>query len=518
MVKNNKTALAILFSFLFAATILFVLLTVPVSAKNSSGRGVHSDITTFQKNFSLTVAQKKYAITKIKRAVSLVTNSEMSDLEKYYKLALWTNDRVTYDFDFWNITYNFDLYRHQWDAYGALADTSVCVGISILYASVCHAADLPCKFVRTYPDLLDHTINYIPDINGKAYYIDVTENGFFMSEKADNSFGSLIDKDFAYITNLCTDGTFEYGEPIGIVGEEDDMFIRSANIKDCFNRTYADWFNEYALHKNTTKNFLGDYVEKGSGTPGVHYASYRNYPKQFSATETPGLWFLEDFYKNPEEIRSKILARELDEQLVNVSYLKDCYDCEDISELETSVKCDIVIGLFPSLENGEIVPEEHSLLEDEDYTITCKSFDKSKGEAIFALEGIGDYKGTYEFPVKIKPDQVKKVKAANPMKLKGKAAAVSYSKIGKKTQIIKRAKVIRVSKAQGKLTYKYITARKGTKSFKKYFRVNTRNGRVRVRKGLKKGTYKVKVKVKAAGNTNYMASKWKTVIFKVIVK
>ena len=29
--------------------------------------------------------------------------------------------------------------------------------------------------------------------------------------------------------------------------------------------------------------------------------------------------------------------------VVNVSYLKDCYDCEDISELETSVKCDIVM-------------------------------------------------------------------------------------------------------------------------------------------------------------------------------
>ena len=35
---------------------------------------------------------------------------------------------------------------------------------------------------------------------------------------------------------------------------------------------------------------------------------------------------------------------------------------------------------------------------------------------------------------------------------------------------------------------------------------------------MKKGTYKVKVNVNAAGNTNYKASKVKTVTFKIIVK
>ena len=38
-----------------------------------------------------------------------------------------------------------------------------------------------------------------------------------------------------------------------------------------------------------------------------------------------------------------------------------------------------------------------------------------------------------------------------------------------------------------------------------------------MKKGLKKGTYKVKVKVKAAGNANYKASAWKTVTFKIKV-
>ena len=48
--------------------------------------------------------------------------------------------------------------------------------------------------------------------------------------------------------------------------------------------------------------------------------------------------------------------------------------------------------------------------------------------------------------------------------------------------------------------------------------INRKTGKVTVKKGLKKGTYKVKVKVRAAGNSNYKASGWKTVTFKVKIK
>ena len=43
-------------------------------------------------------------------------------------------------------------------------------------------------------------------------------------------------------------------------------------------------------------------------------------------------------------------------------------------------------------------------------------------------------------------------------------------------------------------------------------------GKVNVKKGLKKGTYKVKVKLTAAANANYKAAKAKTITFKVVVK
>ena len=64
---------------------------------------------------------------------------------------------------------------------------------------------------------------------------------------------------------------------------------------------------------------------------------------------------------------------------------------------------------------------------------------------------------------------------------------------------------------QGKMTY---TKASGNKKIV----INKTTGKVTVKKGLKKGTYKVKVKVKAAGNTNYKASAVKTVTFKVKVK
>ena len=54
-----------------------------------------------------------------------------------------------------------------------------------------------------------------------------------------------------------------------------------------------------------------------------------------------------------------------------------------------------------------------------------------------------------------------------------------------------------VSKAQGKVTFQKA---KGNKKI-----TVAKNGKITVKKGLKKGTYKVKIKVKAAGNSAYNA-------------
>ena len=73
------------------------------------------------------------------------------------------------------------------------------------------------------------------------------------------------------------------------------------------------------------------------------------------------------------------------------------------------------------------------------------------------------------------------------------------------------------NKGVGNKIYTLSSARKGKKSFKKYFKVNRNTGKITVKKRLKKGTYKVTVKVKAAGDNKYKAAE-KKVTFKIKVK
>ena len=294
MRRNGKTTAVLLFSLLFAVVLSFTAFTAIVSAESSDNKppvdkkeifkdvtesgktieseddpdvsGVHADPAVFEKNFCLSVAEKEYTITEIERVISYYIKDRMSDLEKYYTLAKWTNQRVVYDTDFWPAGYNLDYYSHQWDAYGAINEDekSVCAGIAVFYANMCHAAGLPCKFVRLNPKVLDHTITYIPDINGHAYYADITENDFLMSKKA-CWFARNADLGFSGITKEnAEDFTFEYQDEYGE--------RRASDIKECWQDkiSYQKWFKEYALHKGTDKKFTTDYVEQGSGDGTAH--------------------------------------------------------------------------------------------------------------------------------------------------------------------------------------------------------------------------------------------------------
>lgn len=103
-------------------------------------------------------------------------------------------------------------------------------------------------------------------------------------------------------------------------------------------------------------------------------------------------------------------------------------------------------------------------------------------------------------------------KATNTFKIKARAATVKRCAVKKKDQVLGVTKVITfTSKGQGAKTYI-------KKSGNKKITIAKKTGRVTVKKGLKKGTYKVNVKVKAKGNANYKASPWKTVTFKIKVR
>ncbi|SDB21603.1 leucine-rich repeat domain-containing protein [Eubacterium oxidoreducens] len=110
-------------------------------------------------------------------------------------------------------------------------------------------------------------------------------------------------------------------------------------------------------------------------------------------------------------------------------------------------------------------------------------------------------------------------KAVNPFGAKGKTASVKYKKLKKKNQTLSVSKVMTFTKdAKDTKNYTLVSAKKGSKSFKKYFKINKTTGKVTVVKGLKKGTYKVKIKVKALGNKNYKSSTDMGVTFTVKVK
>ena len=99
-------------------------------------------------------------------------------------------------------------------------------------------------------------------------------------------------------------------------------------------------------------------------------------------------------------------------------------------------------------------------------------------------------------------------KKANPMKVTVKSPVVKVSKLKTKKQTIKKANTFKITKAQGTVTFK---KKSGSGNL-----TISKAGVITVKKGTKKGNYKMKVVVSAAGNKNYKAgSKTVTVTVKV---
>lgn len=103
-------------------------------------------------------------------------------------------------------------------------------------------------------------------------------------------------------------------------------------------------------------------------------------------------------------------------------------------------------------------------------------------------------------------------KAKNPLSIRGKTVKVSYNKVKKKAQKLPVKKVISFKhKGKGKMRYARVSG-------SKRLIINKKTGKVTVKKRTKKGTYRIKVMVKAAGNANYKPSSAKTVTIKIKVR
>ena len=122
---------------------------------------------------------------------------------------------------------------------------------------------------------------------------------------------------------------------------------------------------------------------------------------------------------------------------------------------------------------------------------------------------IPEESGTKKETINAKTETTTKAKKkANTLTVKAKKPVVKYKNLKKKKQTIARKNAITVSKAKGKVTYKKASGNKK-------ITVNKKTGKITVKKGLKKGTYKVKIKVTAAGNSTYKA---KSKTFAVAIK
>ena len=102
-------------------------------------------------------------------------------------------------------------------------------------------------------------------------------------------------------------------------------------------------------------------------------------------------------------------------------------------------------------------------------------------------------------------------KKSQPMTVTATRKVVKLKKLKKKKQVVSP---ITVKSAQGAVSYKITVANKKSK---KALKINAKTGKITVKKGTKKGTYRVKVTVTAAGNSEYEAGS-RTVEVSVVVK
>ena len=154
---------------------------------------------------------------------------------------------------------------------------------------------------------------------------------------------------------------------------------------------------------------------------------------------------------------------------------------------------------------GGIIAPEH-------YTFVIKDAD---GNTVEEAKEVGTYSVTVKFKGFYKGTsdamEFRIVKSANTLKIKsGKTYKIKRSKLKKNKTVSYTSVITFSSKGQGTLTF---TKKSGNKKI-----TISKAGKVTIKKKLKKGTYKVKVQVRASGNSGYLPSSAKTVTFKIKVR
>lgn len=142
-----------------------------------------------------------------------------------------------------------------------------------------------------------------------------------------------------------------------------------------------------------------------------------------------------------------------------------------------------------------------------DYQVTFANNVESGSNATVTVTGIGSYVGSVSNTFQIG-------QAPQVISAKNAKKTLNASKSTKKLAKNKGINFKKLAKVSAKTPVKY---KKANKVGGKKIVVNAKTGKVTVKKGLKKGTYKVKIKLTAGENASYEAAAPKTVTFKIII-
>ena len=192
-------------------------------------------------------------------------------------------------------------------------------------------------------------------------------------------------------------------------------------------------------------------------------------------------------------------------------YTYRCKICSDLDHKEYGMITSIQLKGAPFKYTGKQKKPDVKLIDRNGEALPSDEYALEYGENVKAGQGYviinlkNHYTGTKRHTFEIS-------KANNTLSVKAKTATVKYSKVKKKAQSLTVTKVINTLK-KGQGTMSYVKS-----SGNKKITINKSTGKVTIKKGLKKGTHKVTVKVKAGGNSNYKASSTKAITIKIRIK
>ena len=131
-----------------------------------------------------------------------------------------------------------------------------------------------------------------------------------------------------------------------------------------------------------------------------------------------------------------------------------------------------------------------ALTEGTDYTLTWSNgVSKKAGTYTITIKGIGNYTGKTKASYTIE-------RADNPMSVRAKRITLKRKKLRKHSVQLKRSKALKISHAKGRVSFDKVSG-------DRHIRIKKKTGKITVKKGIKKGTYIVKMKVIASGTVNY---------------